>query len=146
MFIGTYEIKLDKKCRFHLPERFFLELSASRGSKRDAYFAAADILCCYSSETITNYFDEMKNSDKCLNVQQRNMLMRLTAKEGAAKYSFTGLIEIPALFAKTYKLEPNSEIVLVGCGGYFEIWPRQNWILQQVTSRIEQKKKSLRHL
>lgn len=143
MFTGTYESRLDQRCRICIPASFERSLPPAGPGKRAAHFVAADVPRCYSPDETGMCFDGLSDNQNLFPTQKRNLLMRVTAKGGAAHTTFTEMLQIPGPLRQSYHFEPGDAVILLGCGSYFEIWRKRDWVTRQVTSLIEQKRHSL---
>jgi len=120
MFLGQYTHSIDTKGRLTVPSRFreLLEDGAyiSQGFEQNLMVLTKTVF-----ERISNRVNEMSLTDP--NARQLKRLIFATADR--VEVDGSGRIRIPQFLRDVAGLD--GDAVIVGAGGYFEIWSPQAW-------------------
>lgn len=131
MFIGIHASSLDGKQRLVLPARYKGALAGgvyvTRGFDRNLLLMTSDAF-----EIIARQVKGMNMADPVARLLFR-MIMGSATQIGVDK---NGYIVLPQELAEFAGIE--NEALLVGQGGYFEIWSPQQWKEQEISiSNVE---------
>lgn len=124
MFLGQYRHTFDDKGRLTIPARFreLLERGAyvSQGLDRNLMVFTKDTF-----ERLSLQLNRMNMTDPAV----RQLKRIFFANSDYVEVDKTGRILIPQFLRDVSGL--NGEVVIVGSGEYFEIWPPETWSGQE---------------
>jgi len=125
MFIGQYSLKLDSRYRFKLPVPFAESLKLEATEPRSMLFVQTEAIRVYSSrgfEDLVNVLSSQPDDEKA-----RQALRTVMSRSERVSFGAFRIVQIPSQYVEHYGLGAGSEIMLVGCYDYFEIWDRGLW-------------------
>ncbi len=124
MFFGQYDHNIDEKGRFTIPSRY-----------RDLLDGNAYITLGFEDNLMvmrTEDYDQLYHKSKQLSItneQGRKLARTLFGHAELLEIDKNGRILIPQ-FLRT-KINLGSSVKVIGVGSYFEIWPSDQWSMQQ---------------
>ena len=120
MFLGQYRHNIDDKGRLTIPARF-RELLADGGFVTQGFERNLMVLATADFETIAKHLNRTSITDPT-NRELKRLLFSTADKLEPDK---SGRILLPQFLREFAGLE--GEVVLVGVGDHFEIWPPDAW-------------------
>ncbi len=123
MFLGRYEHTIDSKGRLIIPARY-RDLLAEGAFITQGFDQNLMVLTSDSFEKIFQRINQMSLTDP--DARQLKRLIFSTADQ--LNVDKTGRILIPAYLRESADLDGNA--VIVGTGGFFEIWSPEIWMKQ----------------
>ncbi len=123
MFLGQYRHSIDEKGRLTIPVRF-RELLAEGAYVTQGFEKNLMVLTSPTFQTISKRVNQMSLTES----RARELRRLLFSTANYIDPDKNGRILIPQFLRELAELE--NDVVLVGVGEYFEIWPNDSWDAQ----------------
>ena len=120
MFLGQYRHNIDEKGRLTIPARF-RELLADGGFVTQGFERNLMVLTTVDFENIADHVSEKSLTDPTA----RELKRLLFSTANPLDMDKSGRILLPQFLRELAGLD--GEVVLVGVGDHFEIWPTEDW-------------------
>ena len=124
---GVYEHKLDPKSRVSVPADW--RVSAGSGELRllQSSSYGLSVLRVLTAEEYANMLREVEERTEWTPAQRKQMKGKLHSRCLRTTLNPQGKLLIPKAWCETPGLEPESQVVLVGRGTYFEVFNPANY-------------------
>lgn len=130
MFTGQYRAEVGWGGRFLLPPAYREALAAGENVRRSLFFVGAETLCVYTDKAfgdlVFGLYDKIRG--KAEMSPREALMVNLMDREKNVRYSPRGWVRIPRDYHEFYGFERGDALMLVGCGEYFEMYHRADWL------------------